>query len=1239
MTDKFSKAFDDIPISISQDFSTAFDDIEVLPAQDFSKAFEDVKVGKPQKVSPIESRKKSIKAITETPGYVPAGDEQALTDEEISQQLSIADIAQRPLEFVSSPFEAIDKFVWSGGNIGEAIKPLHQWARPIGVEREEGPTPQSVLGIKNPLLGLAVNIVAQPSNIFLSKGFQNIIRGISGLEKAQQIRLATKVSNLADVMPERFITPTLTAKGKPSTLRYAAKEVEEGVGTLKNVPAVIDKPLKPINLFEFKLQQNIPKQIKSENLVAKGLSEKQIGKPLRLQVLQGEEEGEKLFRLNDKSGKTYVEVGLKGDLENGVLQLNWINIDKRGIDVSKTRPERLGKQVEPIKGAYKEIHKNIEDYASNMGYKKIGLVESEGRVDILSGMGFEHVKLDDLGKVPYTMYKRIGQNIAFEAPDFLEKNRSLKTFQRFGQDGAKNLLQIYQDADRRSMFFDLTKDGKLTFFDRLCNPVAKFDNVKDAEKFIQGIKPSMSDYWIVKQKQFKNADDLYRLASDFYYNKALEDARKIVPEYPVGAGVGRREAIVPGLKISTKTGVTEEKIAGGTKGIEKEIETFRDNLELFDVGQGEVVGVSGNVPIRESLANNLSVIRDQTEDFYSRIITGKSWIMPALHYMERHGKEALETFYRRIKIAEKREAVEKILIKREVKELTKGMSNKELEQLGNFFIAKSDNGLETLRKHKQIIPTIEELNGRQIALHDFVKTKFDEYFKRTNEARLFVGKEPLPYVEDYFTFFRNYDELSKQGYHLGDNAEIFDHIMQYLHRNAPPFPHEIQRTGGTILLENNTKDVFLKYADNVIHYIHNAPAIGINRKLLEPFKVGEKTVSIKDNAPFFYAWTNRWLDNIAGDTKSSWPTWVERGINKLNKNVVSAFIDFNLRVGVIQPTALVQSFAKLGPKYFSHGLVEYFKDIKSTDAITKSKVLSGAQYEQGLDVAWKMVREPGYFTKLVETVFGTQITPMRKVSRVYQGGEEGIRLAGKKLTTFLDFQSRLITWKGAYGKAKILLKLGEEAAINFADDTVIRTQGSGRISDLSQVQRTDLGKTLLTLQTFVVNNWSFLAKDVVGMGNPNVKTKEAFGNIFRYILGATAVNIFFEDILKTYSPFPTPIRAYIKQRKKGTSVPMSLLVGSAKELAELAPGPGGAIRYGSSPFGPLSEMGMAAQRKIAGKPEYKSVEQILATLFGVPGTSQFVKIQKGSEANAGLLESILGKKEKEERAITRGVRK
>ena len=49
------------------------------------------------------------------------------------------------------------------------------------------------------------------------------------------------------------------------------------------------------------------------------------------------------------------------------------------------------------------------------------------------------------------------------------------------------------------MFFDITKDGKLTFFDKLSNPVAKFDNIKDAENFIQGIKPSMNDYWIVKQ--------------------------------------------------------------------------------------------------------------------------------------------------------------------------------------------------------------------------------------------------------------------------------------------------------------------------------------------------------------------------------------------------------------------------------------------------------------------------------------------------------------------------------------------------------------------------------------------------------------------------------------------------------------------------------------------------------------------------------------------------------------------
>ncbi len=83
----------------------------------------------------------------------------------------------------------------------------------------------------------------------------------------------------------------------------------------------------------------------------------------------------------------------------------------------------------------------------------------------------------------------------------------------------------------------------------------------------------------------------------------------------------------------------------------------------------------------------------------------------------------------------------------------------------------------------------------------------------------------------------------------------------------------------------------------------------------------------------------------------------------------------------------------------------------------------------------------------------------------------------------IDYISAEITWLGAYKKAispknKGGLGLSREEALTYANDTTVKTQASAQLHDLAPIQRSLEGRFLTTFQTFVINEWNFLSKDV-----------------------------------------------------------------------------------------------------------------------------------------------------------------
>ena len=68
------------------------------------------------------------------------------------------------------------------------------------------------------------------------------------------------------------------------------------------------------------------------------------------------------------------------------------------------------------------------------------------------------------------------------------------------------------------------------------------------------------------------------------------------------------------------------------------------------------------------------------------------------------------------------------------------------------------------------------------------------------------------------------------------------------------------------------------------------------------------------------------------------------------------------------------------------------------------------------------------------------------------------------------------------------LGLVEREANRYADDVVAKTQGLGIKGAVSDIQSTRSLKWLSMLQTFAIADFNFVARDIVGIKNPDIKS-------------------------------------------------------------------------------------------------------------------------------------------------------
>jgi len=317
----------------------------------------------------------------------------------------------------------------------------------------------------------------------------------------------------------------------------------------------------------------------------------------------------------------------------------------------------------------------------------------------------------------------------------------------------------------------------------------------------------------------------------------------------------------------------------------------------------------------------------------------------------------------------------------------------------------------------------------------------------------------------------------------------------------------------------------------------------------------------------------------------------------LSRNLTHSMLAWNVRSALIQVSALRNTYVALGERYTATGIANMMKPGGWDFAHKRSRVLSGRDYEVAVTDITKVMRGTGLKQK--------------------------VGIAGMKALQTTDIITATATWHGAYSYGKRALNYTERKAVNFADDTVTKTQASASRAHVSPVQMSDVGKALALFQTFVINEWNFLTHEVLGIKNPRISKKQKAGRALRFVIGTALFNMLIEDLMGLHSPFPRPVKA-LMESIQDNDTGLETVGKVAKESAEQIPLIGGAIRYQSSPGGAVLD---ATRRWLKDPTSPEATSKIV----GLPGAAEISKAKRAYRRGEGPYGIITGANTKRKR--------
>ena len=550
-------------------------------------------------------------------------------------------------------------------------------------------------------------------------------------------------------------------------------------------------------------------------------------------------------------------------------------------------------------------------------------------------------------------------------------------------------------------------------------------------------------------------------------------------------------------------------------------------------------------------------------------------------------------------------------------------------------------------KHKK--PDNIEYQGLRSELEPIFKSLID----RVNEVRVKLGKKPIKINKGYLSFyatenyisdFKNLAKGKKDSYSnnlVMDDWQAIKDRQNLDVKDSAAFAH-VKREGlrDGIDLELDPLVIINRYAREASNHIHKSPLIAFTKEVIKvdlTDPVTKRKFNLSKDNPTAAIELGSWINKYAGRSNLNLNRSVERVGQKIMDNLTTAQLIGNLRTALVQSAALVPTAVKFGYTNTLAGSIDALfvdKINKSTVPYEKSNVLPTASWD---------VAASNMSNAIGKGKLGKGFHMTKEIAAYAMKG--------------IDYLARKITFGTVYKTLDPLVKKGkltEKEAIRIADAEVIRTQGSGSITEISPIQRNVLGKMATLWQTHTINQINFFLRDTLGIKGKKTSKKERFKRVFRAMVGIAMTTLLYEKIFGIQSPFPA-VSSAIDMDEGAVQNMRKLLL----ELSEGFPF-GGSVKFGSSILGPIADHAQDIVKAISGKGDYNQdlltaaaegnvkarikILELIGKTAGIPGTAQWAKYVRGRLRGESIPRAAIGRiyeknKKKKEPSTKNTIRK
>ncbi len=247
--------------------------------------------------------------------------------------------------------------------------------------------------------------------------------------------------------------------------------------------------------------------------------------------------------------------------------------------------------------------------------------------------------------------------------------------------------------------------------------------------------------------------------------------------------------------------------------------------------------------------------------------------------------------------------------------------------------------------------------------------------------------------------------------------------------------------------------VIAQHVNKVIHDLtHSEAVVNAWRILTSPEVEG---AMIEAGMKLEHEQLKLWIQDAATGQISSSSGYM-RAVNYVRAGFTFSRLAFNIKTMLLQPLGVFQSAVIVGKKrMLKHSLrmIGNWKNV-SDEVVSKSKMMWERRDTFNKDV----------MDAIAKSNIGSPSTS--KIAQIRDDYIVAYGLAGMKMTQFYTVD--LPTWMAAYEKGMEQFNGDEDRAIQYADMTVNRAQGSGNWMDRSGVERGTLNSTNVRQNPFVL---------------------------------------------------------------------------------------------------------------------------------------------------------------------------